>query len=189
MLDWQGSDCDGSLKLQLIWWLMFAGLARCIRLTGKHQDTVWETKATVMFHAMLYWATLGPAINEDVGTYHLPKHCYTQCLTLTLTHLWKIFFLIFWPEFLAYFSRIMCPAPMQKYFRNGLRSTTMGLRGWFGLQIPQISIQHPVPHWVRAVLAAKWGPIGYYTDRHLISVYYDLKAYNIVNKLQKKHKK
>lgn len=100
-----------------------------------------------------------------------------------------MFFLSFWPEFLAYFSRIMCPATMQKYFWNGLRSTTMSLRGWFGLQIPQISIQHSVPHWVRTVLAAKWGPIWYYTDRYLISVYYDLKAYNIVNKPRKKHKK
>ena len=44
----------------------------------------------------------------------------------------------------ASFSRIMHCATKQKWFRNGLRSTTTSLRCWLGLQIPQISIQSSI---------------------------------------------
>lgn len=55
----------------------------------------------------------------------------------------------------AIFSRIICPATLQKWFRNGLRNTVMSLRCWLGLQSPYISIQSSI---CRMCLTNKFDP-------------------------------
>ena len=91
---------------------------------------------SVMLWAMLCWGTLGPAIHVDVTL------TGTTYLSIVADHIhpsWKRYSLMA----VASFTRMMCRATQQQWFRNGLRSTT-SLRCWLGLQIPQISIQSSI---------------------------------------------
>ena len=60
-------------------------------------------------------------------TYHLLKHCCRSCTPFDGCGLFQQ-------------DNAQCHKP--KWFRNSLRSTTMSLRCWLGLQISQISIEY-----------------------------------------------
>jgi len=96
----------------------------CVRrLPGEHMApgcTMGRRQAgggSVMLWAMFCWETLGPAIHVDVT---LTRTTYLSIVETMYTLSWKRYSLVA----VASFSRIMHPATKQKWFRNGLRSTT-----------------------------------------------------------------
>jgi len=76
-------------------------------------------RGSVMLWAMFCWETLGPAINVDVTL------TCTTYLSIVADHVHPFMETVF-PG--GSFSRIMRPDTKQKWFRNGLRSTTTSLR-------------------------------------------------------------
>ncbi len=96
-------------------------MAMCVSYLGKtwHQDALVK-KAS----GQRQCDALGIVLLGNLGSCH-PCGCFLMVA-------------------LASFRRIMRPATKQKWFRNGLRSTTTSLRCWLGLQIPQISIQSSI---------------------------------------------
>lgn len=91
------------------------------------QDALWEEEKLVEAVRCFGHVLLGKLGSFTLGkTYHLPKH---SCRLGTLS--WKQYALMA----VASFSSIIHLATKQKWFRNGLRSTTMSLKSWFGLQI------------------------------------------------------
>ena len=90
------------------------------------------SRDSVVLWPVFCWETLGPAIHVDVTL------TPTTYLSIVADHVHPFMETVF-PDGRGLFQQDN--ATKQKGFSNGLRSTTMRLRWWLGLHIPQISIQ------------------------------------------------
>ena len=130
---------EGVLRKYVFFYITWMAGCMCVAYLGStwHQDALWEEGKPV---EAVWWfgqCSGNPWVlpSSWMFFWHVPP---TSALLQTMNSLsWKQYSLMA----VASFSRIMCHATKQKWFRNGLRSTTMRLRCWLGLQIPKISIQ------------------------------------------------